>query len=64
MKLLWRVRCWFGMHDYYEVRRLNMWSHLMGCKNCPNLWGMNTQARALIPWTMELEEHHRFMGDI
>jgi hypothetical protein len=64
MRLLLRPLCWIGRHFYFEIRRLNRSSHLMGCRNCDRRWGMNTDARVLIDWCMELEDHHRAMGDL
>lgn len=49
-------------HQYAEIMRLSLSSHLIGCKRCDRRWGMNTDAHALIPWDMELMDMHLQMG--
>lgn len=57
------LSCSIGSHNYYEVRRLNNCCHLIGCRDCSKLWGMNTTVHALVSWDSELEDQHRLMGD-
>jgi hypothetical protein len=63
-KVIFRPACWIGLHDFYEIRRLNKFSHMIGCRRCQKRWGMNTDAKVILPWDMELEDHHRAMGDL
>lgn len=59
-----RIICIIFGHQFFEIRRLGQFTHLMGCHRCDKIWGMNTDVRCLLPWNMELEDHHRFMGDL
>lgn len=45
-----RFKCWIFGHDYYLIRRLGIASAHVGCRRCPKEWGMNHDARALLPW--------------
>lgn len=47
-----------------RIKRLNRYCHLLGCVRCKRRFGMHTGERLLIPWSLELEDHHRFMGDL
>ena len=64
IRFLLRPICLIGLHSYYEIRRLSRYTHMVGCWRCQKRWGMNTDARVIVPWNIELEDHHRAMGDL
>jgi hypothetical protein len=59
MSDLWqRICCAFGRHAYYRIARLGVASMHVGCKHCTRQWGMNYDARALLPWS-DVAQFHR-----
>jgi hypothetical protein len=57
-----RFICWLIGHDFFLIKRLTSWSRKIGCRRCGRCFGMNDDARAVIPWDYELEETYQMMG--
>jgi hypothetical protein len=57
-----KLFCLFGRHDYALVQKLTPHSRKIGCRVCRRMFGMNDDARAVIPWDGELEEMYRTIG--
>lgn len=51
----------FG-HDFRIWQAFTPRSRRIYCDYCQQDWGMNDDARAVLPWDRELEEHYRLMG--
>lgn len=57
-----RILCWIFGHRYALVKKLTPYSRKVGCVRCRCAWGMNDDARALIPWDSELEGLYEVLG--
>jgi hypothetical protein len=42
--------CFLFGHDWYLIARITGRSRHVGCHRCGRQWGMNDDARALLPW--------------
>lgn len=49
------VLCYFFGHKFALVKQLTPHSRKIGCTRCRQMFGMNDDARAVIPWNRELE---------
>lgn len=54
--------CWVFGHKFFVVKRLTVWSRKIGCWRCGQCFGMNDDARAIIPWDDELEAMYELIG--
>lgn len=45
-----RIKCWLGYHLWSRIGRCGITSEHIGCRRCGREWGMNHDARALLPW--------------
>lgn len=57
-----RVACFFFGHRYALVKQLTPHSRKIGCVRCRQMFGMNDDARAVIPWDHELEAMYAVIG--
>lgn len=61
-KIINPIKCKFGYHKYYVDKELTSWSRRLGCKNCKSFFGMNDDARVVIPWDDDLEQMYKEIG--
>jgi hypothetical protein len=57
-----RIVCALFSHKYIVQMRFSSTSRKVGCTRCNMSWGMNDDARALIPWDQELEDVYKILG--
>jgi hypothetical protein len=53
-----KLKCLFGYHAWFVIGRCGVASRHVGCRHCHREWGMNHDARALLPWDAELAQFH------
>lgn len=56
------IICAIVGHDYFLIQRLTAHSRKIGCHRCRGVFGMNDDARAVIPWSADLEAVYRIIG--
>jgi hypothetical protein len=57
-----RLICAIFGHRFVLVRELTPHSRRIACTRCKQHFGMNDDARAVIPWDIELENMYRVIG--
>lgn len=60
--MLEKIACLALGHRYHVKQRFSASSRRVECLHCGCEWGMNDDARALIPWDDELAEMYRSFG--
>ena len=60
MKILDRIKHFFGVHKYYKIKRLSTNCHQLGCIYCKKKFAMNTSIKCLLDWDQELEDFYYF----
>jgi hypothetical protein len=61
LKRLERIRCFFD-HDWFLIANITGRSRHVGCRRCGKQWGMNDDARALLPWKEVADFHAEVHG--
>jgi hypothetical protein len=64
IKKLKRIKCRLGYHKYFLVKELTPWSRKIGCKHCGTFFGMNDDAKVVLPWDSDLEQMYKTIGVI
>lgn len=59
-----KILCFILGHDYFLIRQLTDQSRQVGCWRCRRKFGMNDDARTVIPWDSELEAMYKRFGVI
>ena len=59
MKLINKIKCWFGFHIFYRIKKLSIHSEKIGCKNCSKEWGMHHPTKSFVEWDKDLEDGSR-----
>lgn len=59
MRLIYKILCFLGYHDYVLVQKMTDWSRRIGCARCRRTFGMNDNVRCVIPWDDSLESLYR-----
>jgi hypothetical protein len=54
--------CWLLGHDWYLIAKITGHSRHVGCNRCGRQWGMNDDARALLPWSEVADFHAEAHG--
>lgn len=54
--------CYLLGHKFVLVKKLTPHSRKLGCTRCRQMFGMNDDARAVIPWDHELEAMYALIG--
>lgn len=62
MAILKQIFCFLTTHKYRVVQYFSAQSRRVYCDRCHSDWGMNDDARALIPWDWELAQMYRNHG--
>ena len=52
------IRCLFGNHEYYTIRKFTEHISQIGCKKCPGCWGINHEIETILNWDKELNDLH------
>lgn len=60
--MIGKIKCLFGNHDWYLISKLGVASAHVGCHRCSKQWGMNRDARALLPWADVADFHAEVHG--
>ncbi len=64
MKLINRIKCFFGRHKFYVILEIDYCNRRVGCRNCEGEWGMNDNVKAFIRWDDDLEIMYKLIGKI
>lgn len=51
MSIWQRIKCRLGYHEFYKIKRVSPSTLHIGCRCCRREWGMNSDVRALLPWS-------------
>lgn len=57
-----KILCLALGHRLRLVQEFTSFSRRVKCERCGGDWGMNDDARLVIPWTPGLEQFHQDMG--
>ncbi len=49
--ILARILCAVRGHAYYRIAKVSPSSDHIGCQRCRREWGVNHDARAILPWS-------------
>jgi len=58
MQIIQRIKHLFGIHNYTYVKRLSPNSHMLKCSICSKRFVINTSARVLVDWDLEMEDFY------
>jgi hypothetical protein len=61
-RLMNRLFCAIFSHDYEVWQKFSPRSRRLICRRCCGDWGMNDDARAIIPWSTELQGMYESFG--
>lgn len=66
MKLIHKVKCMIGKHEYQVTRKVSHDIAELKCLHCGKEFAINISAKALLPLDKELKDLHEYMltGDI
>lgn len=58
-----RIICAIFGHKYVVLRRFNPGARQVGCTRCCHKWGMHDETRSFVPWSGEMEQLYRMLGE-
>lgn len=62
MKLLKKVLCLFFGHRYVLTQELTRYSRRVACTRCKEMFAMNDDVRAVVPWNSEFHKLYESQG--
>lgn len=62
MKLLKKVICLFFGHRYVLTQELSKYSRRIACTRCNEMFAMNDDVRAVVPWDAEFHKLYEDQG--
>ena len=62
MKFLLRVVCLFFRHKYVMTQNLSKQSRRVACTRCHQMFAMNDDVRAVVPWDSEFHRLYESQG--
>jgi len=54
--------CFFFGHRYWVAQELTAWSRRLCCKRCGQMFAMNDDCKALVPWDAEFHRLYESHG--